>query len=559
MAEALINVLLEQLVTVAFDHTKEAVKLILNAETEVKKFRSNLKAIQAVLEDAEKQQVENASVRNWLDELNDVSYKMVDVLDEWNTEILKQEAMRVPSEKKETFKKFLNRNECFTAEVKEADKEILRISEEVRHLTLMFVPYESSFLDLISPANCKKLRTLATFDSKISSVDLIAISKMKCLRTLNLSNNAIEEFPEEMGALIHLRYLDLSRNWRLEKLPDSVGNLYNLQTLRLDGCDELSALPESMGNLTKLRHLHNKYCRNLAYLPRGIARLTSLQTLDFCPVMDGECLKLEDLGSLDQLEGSLKIVIKTFKGKLNDATSEAHKARLWSKKLYFLTIEIALLTEEQTQRTADILLEALRPHQDLLHLNIWGDTLWPCSAVPSWMIPLQNLRSLELWRFRGFECLPPLGTLPFLEEFSVSGMDKVKRVGHEFLGMPNSQTTSSSSSSVFFPKLKKLYLTELCEWEHWEEVGGDGVTIMPCLDHLQIYHCPKLVNLPLFLQNTALSKVIISGCRQSIIIPIMPANCDVEIEDEIEDSEDERVETETHIVSQIDEEITVIT
>ncbi|KAL6184379.1 hypothetical protein ACLB2K_045781 [Fragaria x ananassa] len=53
MAEALINLLLEQLVTVAFDHTKEAVKLILNAETEVQKFSSNLKAIQAPLEDAE--------------------------------------------------------------------------------------------------------------------------------------------------------------------------------------------------------------------------------------------------------------------------------------------------------------------------------------------------------------------------------------------------------------------------------------------------------------------------------------------------------------------------
>ncbi|XP_050378502.1 disease resistance protein RGA2-like [Argentina anserina] len=70
-------------------------KLILNAETEVKIFSSNLKAIQAVLEDAEKQHVENASLRNWLNGLNDVSYEMVDVLDKWNTEIMKQKAMRV--------------------------------------------------------------------------------------------------------------------------------------------------------------------------------------------------------------------------------------------------------------------------------------------------------------------------------------------------------------------------------------------------------------------------------------------------------------------------------
>ncbi|KAM5574915.1 hypothetical protein ABKV19_014057 [Rosa sericea] len=106
MAElALVNLLLEQLVTVAFDRTKEAVTLVSNAKTEVKKFRSNLKAIQAVLEDAEKQQVEKASVRIWLDGLNDVSYEMVDVLDEWNTEILKQKAKGVVTEKKKTFKK----------------------------------------------------------------------------------------------------------------------------------------------------------------------------------------------------------------------------------------------------------------------------------------------------------------------------------------------------------------------------------------------------------------------------------------------------------------------
>jgi hypothetical protein len=44
-----------------------------------------------VLEDAEKQQVKEASVRDWLDQLKDVSYEMDEVLDEWNTEILKQE------------------------------------------------------------------------------------------------------------------------------------------------------------------------------------------------------------------------------------------------------------------------------------------------------------------------------------------------------------------------------------------------------------------------------------------------------------------------------------
>ncbi|PRQ20752.1 putative P-loop containing nucleoside triphosphate hydrolase, leucine-rich repeat domain, L [Rosa chinensis] len=91
MAEALISVLLEQLASVVFEHTRQAVTLVLNAKEDVHSFSSNLKAIQAVLEDAEKKQVTEARVRDWLQNLKDVSYEMDDVLDEWNTEILKQQ------------------------------------------------------------------------------------------------------------------------------------------------------------------------------------------------------------------------------------------------------------------------------------------------------------------------------------------------------------------------------------------------------------------------------------------------------------------------------------
>ncbi|PRQ20576.1 putative P-loop containing nucleoside triphosphate hydrolase [Rosa chinensis] len=91
MAEALISVVLEQLASIVFEHTKQAVTLFLNAEEDVHSFRSNLEAIQAVLEDAEKKQVTEARVRDWLQKLKDVSYEMDNVLDEWNTEILKQQ------------------------------------------------------------------------------------------------------------------------------------------------------------------------------------------------------------------------------------------------------------------------------------------------------------------------------------------------------------------------------------------------------------------------------------------------------------------------------------
>ena len=54
-----------------------------------------------------------------------------------------------------------------------------------------------------------------------------------------MSGNCFEELPEEIGELVHLRFIDLSGNDKLKRLPNAVCNLYNLQTLRLVGCGNL--------------------------------------------------------------------------------------------------------------------------------------------------------------------------------------------------------------------------------------------------------------------------------------------------------------------------------
>ncbi|KAK9923427.1 hypothetical protein M0R45_031846 [Rubus argutus] len=91
MADALISFLIEQLASTAFEQMKEKVRLILDVENEVDQLTRSLKQIQAVLKDAEKRQVKEAVVQVWLDELKEVAYEMDNVLDEWNTEALKQQ------------------------------------------------------------------------------------------------------------------------------------------------------------------------------------------------------------------------------------------------------------------------------------------------------------------------------------------------------------------------------------------------------------------------------------------------------------------------------------
>ncbi|XP_044497255.1 putative disease resistance protein RGA4 [Mangifera indica] len=90
MADAIVNLALEQLVQITAKKITEGVRLVGNVENEVEKLRSNLEAIQAVLLDAEERQMKgDRAVRRWLDQLKDTSYDMEDVLDEWNTEIMK--------------------------------------------------------------------------------------------------------------------------------------------------------------------------------------------------------------------------------------------------------------------------------------------------------------------------------------------------------------------------------------------------------------------------------------------------------------------------------------
>ncbi|KAL6128128.1 hypothetical protein ACLB2K_071484 [Fragaria x ananassa] len=89
-AEALVGSLLERAATITVDKVQGELNLATEVEEEVKSHTRNLKAIQAVLKDAESRQAGEAGERHWLQELNEVSDEMDNLLDEWSTHVLKQ-------------------------------------------------------------------------------------------------------------------------------------------------------------------------------------------------------------------------------------------------------------------------------------------------------------------------------------------------------------------------------------------------------------------------------------------------------------------------------------
>ena len=73
MAEAVVNVVVEQLMLATRDWLTEEISMIIGVKDELKSMSTKMKTIQMVLEGAENQSMKNKMVKEWLEELQDVA------------------------------------------------------------------------------------------------------------------------------------------------------------------------------------------------------------------------------------------------------------------------------------------------------------------------------------------------------------------------------------------------------------------------------------------------------------------------------------------------------
>ncbi|XP_058721506.1 putative disease resistance RPP13-like protein 1 [Vicia villosa] len=364
-----------------------------------------------------------------------------------------------------------------------------RVDKRVRHLSFDREEYNSyDKFEILH--GLKGLRTFLPMplqasrqysNSMFSKVFADLLSTMTQLHVLSLSHfQNITEFPNSIGKLIYLRYLNLSST-PIKRLPSETCKLYNLQTLLLlSRCEKLTELPKDMGKLVKLRHLDIKGTK-LKKMPAQISKLKNLQTLsDFIvgSVKDGG-LKIEDLGKYLHLRGSLSI------SQLENVidTSHASQANLEMKK------EIDELklgwsyTAPSNSQIQSVVLERLRPSTNLKSLTIseyGGDKL------PNWVDdPLfSNIVCLRISGCTKCSRLPSPGQLGSLKELFISEMQLVKSVCTVFYG-------SGSSSFQPFVSLETLRFEDMPEWEEWKLIGGTSIEF-PSLISLSLSRCPKL-------------------------------------------------------------------
>ncbi|KAL3748997.1 hypothetical protein ACJRO7_010133 [Eucalyptus globulus] len=410
---------------------------------------------------------------------------------------------------------------CFTSR----DSQVVSTKEKARYASFvsMFVTSESSR----AYAQMKVLRSLMLLNIQFSGQIFISgkvlhdlLTNLKYLRVLSLSHCGITEVPDCVYDLKYLRHLNLSYTG-IKSLPESIGALSKLQVLILRGCWNLFMLPPDIANLVNLQFLDIRDTKSLEEMPLNIGNLGNLIILPKFVVGPEKGSQLKELKNLPHLQGDLLISELQKVEKVRDAID----ANLFGKQDLsdlFLHWNEGFGDFRNTKREARVL-HSLRPHTNIKNLTI---SYYGGGIFPSWLNgpSYSNIVYLRLLGCPHVSLLPSLGQLPSLKELSLEGLSAVRMIGFEFYG------TKSPFPSLTILKFEGMSAWE--DWSHYAESQEEKVPF-PCLQHLVVQRCPKLMGtLPHRLDH--LIKLEICSCshlNDSTNKVRLPSLCELYIKD----------------------------
>ncbi|KAL0914326.1 hypothetical protein M5K25_014665 [Dendrobium thyrsiflorum] len=391
---------------------------------------------------------------------------------------------------------FLARNENFVAT---EEKEILNSEfdgkiKKLRRLSFLGGPHETTNIQKKCLQEQVSLRTLLIFAKTINNIDNDLFYHLRHLRILWLRGTKVTELPASLGSLRLLRYLNLSQT-PIKELPIEIKNLNALRILDVSECKNLSNLPSC---LMKLHHICSLTTKGSAldHLPPGLGNVKKLQLLEFIVPLDQDIARessaVKDLETLTELRR-----LNLYKLERVLDSSQAKSASL-KDKLHLKELELSCserdsneVSTEDSDRIEEVF-EDLHPPFRIKILKI--SNYFGCK-LPSWLGSRQfYIRFLKITGCSNCKKLDGLGLLPFLEAFYIEGASSIKSIGPDFYTNNNTEN-AAHQNSIFFRSLKLLSFENMDNWEEWSSLGKD-IRVMPCLEFLQIYACPKLKSFP---------------------------------------------------------------
>lgn len=309
-----------------------------------------------------------------------------------------------------------------------------------------------------------RLRTISFMDMEKRTSEMEKFfHNIKLLRVINIHGTGIKSLPNDIGKLIHLRYLGL-RYTDLTELPSSIGKLTNLQTVDVKNSKHISELPSQVWKMqSNLRHLEGT-----GFSIRGLPSTDSLPNLR----------TLSNVKAGTWLQNGLQKMTNLTKLGVHDVTATYQEALLdYLGKLDNLN-KLAWKTKNDGTIPSSIL--SISQHKiNLQVLYLCG----PLERLPDGICMPASLAKLTLESTRLQEdSLVMLGTLGNLQVLRLRYDAFVER--------------EIVCSQKGFPQLKVLELNSLFQLKVWR-IEDEA---MPKLRELEIEAC-GLVRLPQGLQK----------------------------------------------------------
>ncbi|WP_198919113.1 leucine-rich repeat-containing protein kinase family protein [Pseudomonas chlororaphis] len=176
-----------------------------------------------------------------------------------------------------------------------------------------------------SVGQCAQLSMVGFKANRIERVPAAALPPL--LRWLILTDNRIEELPDELGRRPHLQKLMLSGN-RLTRLPQSLGQCHQLELIRI-AANRLSALPAFLLGLPRLTWL--AYAGNPLESEADAAALESVAQIPWAELELQQRLGEGASGVIHQArwqrpgQVSVEVAVKLYKGSMTSDGSPLHE------------------------------------------------------------------------------------------------------------------------------------------------------------------------------------------------------------------------------------------
>ncbi|QLL11307.1 leucine-rich repeat-containing protein kinase family protein [Pseudomonas chlororaphis] len=202
------------------------------------------------------------------------------------------------------------------------------LPDDLHRLTRLRVLFCSDNLFTQMPAcvgQCAQLSMVGFKANRIERVPAAALPPL--LRWLILTDNRIEELPDELGRRPHLQKLMLSGN-RLTRLPQSLGQCHQLELIRI-AANRLSALPAFLLGLPRLTWL--AYAGNPLESEADAAALESVAQIPWAELDLQQRLGEGASGVIHQArwqrpgQASVEVAVKLYKGSMTSDGSPLHE------------------------------------------------------------------------------------------------------------------------------------------------------------------------------------------------------------------------------------------